>query len=57
MPSVVTKYRVLAELGICHDLRNMGKSERTGGQESLHTAAVQQATNVRLHKFPDKYVT
>jgi hypothetical protein len=57
MPSIISKHRVLAKLGSCHGLRDVSKSERAGGQESLHTAVVQQATNVRLHNFPDKYVT
>jgi hypothetical protein len=54
MPSRIFKLRVLAQLESCHVLRDMGKSERAGEQESLHTAV---GPSVRLHNFPDKYAT
>jgi hypothetical protein len=38
MSSRISKYRVLAQLGICHIRRDMGKSERVEGQKSLYTA-------------------
>jgi hypothetical protein len=38
MPSRVSKYRVLAQLGICRIWRDMGKSERVEGLKSLYTA-------------------
>jgi len=38
MPSRISKYRVLAQLGTCHIRRDIGKSERVEGQKSLYTA-------------------
>jgi hypothetical protein len=37
MPNRISKYQVVAQLGSCHVRRDMGKSERVGGQDSLHT--------------------
>jgi hypothetical protein len=38
MQSRISKHPVLAQLGSCLVLKDMGKSERAKGQESLHTA-------------------
>jgi len=38
MPNRISKYRVLTQLLSCKVWRDMGKSERAEGQESLHTA-------------------
>jgi len=38
MPNRISTYRVLAQLWSCHVWRDVGKSERVEGQESLHTA-------------------
>jgi len=38
MPNRISKHQVLSRLN-CHVRRDVGKSERVEGQESLHTAA------------------
>jgi len=40
MPNRVSKHKDLAQLCSGHVRRDMGKSERAEGQESLHTAWV-----------------
>jgi hypothetical protein len=37
MPNRISKFQVLTQLLSCHVWRDMGKSERVEGQESLHT--------------------